>query len=392
MPRTDNDVDHPAVERGTVGTGPGDGGALTGSEPALLQQAVTATCWFCPPRGHVASAVSVRFRGASVDAGETFDYVETVDVVVAACGPVAVTGRAIVHHPGRWAVRADAVAGPAGSRPVPSSAPPRARSTSPRRLLWTKGNPVALGGAGRTARTRLAAFATAPGIVPGAWAVLVTLGAAIALVLQAFIGSRLATPAGTGLAISAAAIAVGAIGARAWFLALHGHPVDGLPTQGLCIQGFVVGAVLVELLGARVAHVPAGTLLDAITPGLMLAMAVGRQGCFLSGCCAGRLSGSRWAVWASDGRVGARRVPTQHLEALACAALGGAAWVADIDRVAAPRGAAFLGSIAAYTVCRQLLLPFRAEARRTRAGARAALVVAAAALVVDVAVAAIARG
>jgi phosphatidylglycerol:prolipoprotein diacylglycerol transferase len=367
--------------------------APTAMEAALLQEAVTATCWFQPPRADGPSAVSIRFRGASVSARETFDYVERIDGIVAGSGPIAVTGRALTDHPGRWAVRAEAVPeeGPA-HRLAAAPAPPRARPGSPRRWLWTKGNPLALGGTGGPSTTRLAAFATAPGIVPGAWAGCVALGAAIAFVLQAFVGTRLGVPAGAGLTVSAVAILVGAVGAKVWFLALHGHSAGAVPSQGLCIQGFVVGATLVELLGARVTRVPTGALLDAIAPGLLLAMAVGRQGCFLSGCCAGRINGSRWAVWASDGRVGARRVPTQHLEALACAALGAVALVVNVEHVAVPRGSVFVGAMAAYTVGRQLVLPFRAEARRTPAGARAALVVAAAALVIDVAVAAMARG
>jgi len=44
-----------------------------------------------------------------------------------------------------------------------------------------------------------------------------------------------------------------------------------------------------------------------------------RAGAFVTGpgLCGGRLTSSRWGIWASDGRLGAGRVPAQQLESLA---------------------------------------------------------------------------
>jgi len=48
---------------------------------------------------------------------------------------------------------------------------------------------------------------------------------------------------------------------------------------------------------------PAGTVLDATTPGLLFGMTVGRFACFFGGCCAGRPSGGgRWWPLSDGGK------------------------------------------------------------------------------------------
>jgi phosphatidylglycerol:prolipoprotein diacylglycerol transferase len=116
-------------------------------------------------------------------------------------------------------------------------------------------------------------------------------------------------------------------------------------------------------------------------------MAIGRQGCFLHGCCVGRPTASRWGIWASDGRVGARRAPTQQLESLACLAIGLAALFLVLQARPPVAGTIFVGAVAAYTVCRQLLLPFREEPRRSSLGRRAAMIAAGLVLIADIIVA-----
>ena len=114
-------------------------------------------------------------------------------------------------------------------------------------------------------------------------------------------------------------------------------------------------------------HVPVGVFLDATAPGLLLAMAVGRIGCFFVGCCGGPLTASRWGVWSSDQRVGARRIPTQLLESALALSLGLGALVAILLHRTAD-GALFVGSLAAYTLVRQGILLLRAERRKSKLG------------------------
>lgn len=118
-------------------------------------------------------------------------------------------------------------------------------------------------------------------------------------------------------------------------------------------------------------------------------MAIGRQGCFLHGCCTGRLTASWWGIWASDGRVGARRAPVQQLESLACLVIG-LAGLLLVLRAHPAAGTIFTGVLAAYTVCRQILFRYREEPRRTPLGRRASLIGAGLVLIADIIVAIVA--
>ncbi len=157
--------------------------------------------------------------------------------------------------------------------------------------------------------------------------------------------------------------------------------------SGACIQGFVLGAVATLAIGTRVANIPLGSALDAICPALMFGMAVGRLGCFLGGCCAGRPTSSRWGIWSSDRSVGIRRVPVQLLESAVALTLGVSALLALWVAKPTPAGVLFVGGIAAYTLARQLLLPLRDQGRQTTHGRIIVLTVCAMILVVDIAIA-----
>jgi phosphatidylglycerol---prolipoprotein diacylglyceryl transferase len=90
-------------------------------------------------------------------------------------------------------------------------------------------------------------------------------------------------------------------------------------------------------------------------------------GCFFAGCCGGPPTASRWGVWSSDQRVGARRIPTQLLESVLAGILGLGVLVAVLGH--GPTGGTFfVAALAAYTMGRQGLLRLRAEPRKTRLG------------------------
>jgi phosphatidylglycerol:prolipoprotein diacylglycerol transferase len=118
-------------------------------------------------------------------------------------------------------------------------------------------------------------------------------------------------------------------------------------------------------MGALLLRLPVGTLLDVTTPGVFLGMALGRPGCFLTGCCAGRPTGSRWGLRSSGRRLAVRRFPVQLVEAGVALALG-AVTLALVLTVRLPiPGVIFVGALAAYTLARQLLFPLRTESRTT---------------------------
>jgi len=193
---------------------------------------------------------------------------------------------------------------------------------------------------------------------------MVTLGIAVALALQFMVISFDHLAVGPWLTVSLGAIVVGIVGAKVWFIILHRreHRINGW-----CIQGFITGAILAAAILLVVLDVPIGVFLDVIAPGLLVAMAMGRVGCFFAGCCGGPPTASSWGVWSSDQRVGARRIPTQLLESVLALNLGLGVLVVVLGHGPAS-GAFFVAALAAYTLGRQGLLRLRAETRKTRLG------------------------
>lgn len=62
---------------------------------------------------------------------------------------------------------------------------------------------------------------------------------------------------------------------------------------GMSLQGFVLAALGTVALGSVALGLPLGAALDASAPGLLFGAAIGRIGCFVGGCCAGRPTASR---------------------------------------------------------------------------------------------------
>src|SRR6266487_2618710 len=185
-------------------------------------------------------------------------------------------------------------------------------------------------------RTCLTPFAHVPGILPGIWGAMVTL----------------------------VGIVVGIIGAKVWYIVLKRR--ERL-MNGWCIQGFIASAPVAAVIMLVGLHISIGVFLDVTAPGLLVAMAVGRVGCFFAGCCGGPPTASSFGVWSSDQRVGARRIPTQLLESLLALSLGLGVLVAVLGHGPA-NGAFFVAALAAYTLGRQGLLRLRTEPRKTRLG------------------------
>jgi phosphatidylglycerol---prolipoprotein diacylglyceryl transferase len=81
----------------------------------------------------------------------------------------------------------------------------------------------------------------------------------------------------------------GILGAKAYYLALHWQALLANPLQeilsrgGLVWYGGLIGGVVAYYLQVRARKLPLATMYDATAPGLALAYAVGRLGCFLVG-------------------------------------------------------------------------------------------------------------
>jgi len=354
---------------------PDGGGCAAGiaTEAATRTQAVAATYWLDSGRGGPPFSVLIRFVGARVGAadpaqpGDRFDQVERVDGITPGSGPVSITTRAEGVNPGQWQVTATP------DQEFNTASTGAAASTGarlPRREL--------------TAHTRMSQLAHGPGVRPVLWPGLVGLGVLVGLVLQAILLARahLDVPITTAVALGASIL--GYIGAKGWYLALHRQHPRTFLHAGACIQGFLVGGIGTMVIAVAALRIPVGTFLDASTPGLFIGMAIGRPGCFFTGCCFGRPTASRWGLWSSDRRVGIRRVPIQLIEAIAALLIGSVALPLALGGPPPIRGMIFVGAIAAYTGFRQVLFPFRVDPR-TSVGRTVTLTGCAVVLLADIA-------
>lgn len=316
------------------------------SEARIWRRSASSGAAWAPRAARIPGTASIESSGSTV------------------CCPAAeqspVTTRVVGVNAGQWEVIAVPVSDGGTSQ---AGAEPSRRDASrlPKRELKT--------------RTRLAPLLHGPGVRQAAWPVLVLLGVLAALTTQALLLARAGGEWRAGLLVSVVAALVGYLAAKAWYLVLHRQHPRKFLVAGTCIQGFILGGFGTVAIALAATGTPVGTFLDATTPGLFFGMAIGRPGCFLGGCCAGRPTASRWGLWSSDRRVGVRR-PVQLMEAAMALALGGAALALVLIVPLPVPGALFVGGVATYTVGRQLLYPLRREPRRTSAGRLVTLVVA----------------
>lgn len=340
-------------------------GGLDGFVARNAPEVVGVTCAFDPPSQPPVQTVRLRLIGQRRDEDGTtarsrtdrFDYEETLPGVLGGSGPVAVTVKVRDVPAGQWDVRAEARTAGADlrlSRPLPVQQV--AWSWRRWRLVPTAG----------TVRTRLAPFVPAPAVLLGSWLALVVLGVVLALVVQSLVLATQPVRLGHVLTISLLSVAAGAVGAKAWYVVLHRRERrwNGWAIQGL-VAGFAVAApLLLWLFG-----VPTGVYLDGSAPALLVGMATGRVGCFLTGCCAGRPTRSRWGVLCSNRVVAARRIPVQLLESAVALTVAAGALV-EVLTVGPRHGMIFVAALAGYTLVRQRLLLLREEKRQSDRGPR----------------------
>jgi phosphatidylglycerol:prolipoprotein diacylglycerol transferase len=133
-------------------------------------------------------------------------------------------------------------------------------------------------------------------LVRGGWQLVVSLhGLAIAAGVAA--GGVLAARRARAPALAAAAaVSVAALaGAHLLFRLLHGGPGE-FWSGGLASTGGVAAGLAAAWATARVAGRHPLEVLDAIAPAGLLALGIGRLGCFLAGCCYGRPTDLPWGV------------------------------------------------------------------------------------------------
>jgi phosphatidylglycerol:prolipoprotein diacylglycerol transferase len=294
--------------------------------------------------------------------GDAFIREEQVEKVVPGSGPVSVTSWVYGLRPGDWSVSGEVIRSGDGLNRRRAG---RTRTEPAHRARWSWMRWAISDVPEEPVRTRwalAAPLARIPAVIPGSYPALFALGVVVAFLTQATLltSEQIALP--KSLLVSLLALVGGLLGAKLWSVALH--PGESVLKSGWAVDGFLVVSPSVAFAGLIAFSLPIGPYLDASTPGLFFAVAIGRIGCFLTGCCAGRCTSSPYGVWSSDRRIGARRIPTQLLESAAGLLIGLASLPIVLQHARAIHGAVFVFAFVVYLVVRQLLLRLRAESRR----------------------------
>ena len=333
---------------------------------AVELEALVVSHWFDSGEAGSPYPATIRLSGRRTDVqgylrpADTFTHEETIDRVVPGTGPVSISSWIYGLQPGEWKATGELIrassAGGRGSRPRPESLSPATWSWRHWSVQTAPEVPV------KTRWALTARLARIPGVLPGSYTALFGVGLIVALASQLAIlaSEQIAVP--RSVLVSLLALVAGLMGAKVWYAALH--PDESIFKGGWAVDGFLVTAPLVAIVALVAFGLPVGAYLDATTPGLFFAVAIGRLGCFLTGCCAGRVTSSRWGIWSSDRRIGARRIPTQLLESGAGLLIGVAALPLTLVHMRAVHGAVFVAAFAVYLAVRHLLVRLRAESRR----------------------------
>lgn len=338
-------------------------------------QALVATGWFDSGEGTEPYAATVRFTGRRVGSRvrpgrpgsrDTFVQDETIETVVPGTGPVSITTWVYGLQAGEWIVTAEVnepstVAGAGGTAHARRGP---GRPVHPATWSWRRW--AVSTGATDPVKTRwavLAPLARQPAVLPGIYTALAILSIAVAVAIQSAILARGDVQVSRSLLASGLTIVAGLLGAKLWYAVLH--PQESILRGGWAVDGFLITFPLIGAVTLHLLDLPIGMVLDATAPGLFLAVAIGRIGCFLTGCCAGRPTANRWGIWSSDRHVGARRIPTQLIESGAGLLMGVVTLALVLGDATSIPGVVFLVSFAAYAGVRQVLLRLRSERRRS---------------------------
>lgn len=296
--------------------------------------------------------------------GDSFVQEDKLEGILPGSGPVSFSSWVYGLQSGEWTVTADlirpiehaTVPADCWRRPGPERLSRAKWSWRRRRLTDAQANAVA------TRWALLAPLARIPAVIPGSFTLMGTIAIVTAITIVAVLLAREGVSVASSLIVSFLALVSGLAGAKLWYAVLHPGPWRH-SFGGWSVDGFLVVAPVVAIGALLALNLPIGLFLDAAAPAIFLAVAIGRFGCFFTGCCAGRCTTSRWGVWSSDRRIGARRIPAQLLESVAGLLIGLAAALLVLEDVAGGSGLVFVASIVIYIIARQFLLRVRAERR-----------------------------
>jgi len=128
------------------------------------------------------------------------------------------------------------------------------------------------------------------------------------------------------------------------------HPEHIIGFAGVAVYGAVFGAFLAIVVYVWIQKLQVWTLLDIVSPGALVGMAIGRVGCVINGCCYGLPTGGEWGFIYEHSNalapLGVALHPTQMYHIAWNLAAFGILWM--LRRRLHPTGSVFLLYIALY--------------------------------------------
>jgi phosphatidylglycerol:prolipoprotein diacylglycerol transferase len=135
---------------------------------------------------------------------------------------------------------------------------------------------------------------------------------AVAILLGAWLAIREAErrgfDAGRVFRIGMITVAAALVGSRLFIVVQYAdwfieHPLDVFAwwKWGTASSGAYIGGMAGALIACRWQRFPAARFLDLAAPSVLLAIGLGRIGCFLNGCCYGTLCNHPWGVRFPEG-------------------------------------------------------------------------------------------
>ncbi len=363
------------------------------AEGTVEPEALAATHWFDSGRDGEPYSATVRFTGRRVGVqgkprpADSFAKEETMDRIVPGSGPVSITTWVHGLEPGEWTVTADLIRTPGagGAQRLLPAGKLGGSHTLPR-ATWSWKRWALTTGPFTPVKTRFAPLvrmARMPAVIPGSWSGLVGLGILVGFVVQTTLLGPENVALGQAAVVDSLAVVSGLIGAKLWYVIQQPRSWRQSIGEGWSVNGSAIASPAAVVVALFVFGLPIGVFFDASAPALFFGIAIGRLGCFFTGCCAGRCTRSRWGVWSSDRRVGARRIPAQLLESAAGLLIAVASTLLVLRHGLAFDGAIFVAAAAAYILVRHFLLQLRAEPHNSSIRSSLTAAIAALVLLVD---------
>ncbi len=185
-------------------------------------------------------------------------------------------------------------------------------------ILWSYLEERSAGGLRRLTPRRIAEFAVQAAIPTAltyvlinrlgplqvrSWGVMLLVAFVACLTWMYLDRARYGFESQTVLQLALAGFAGGIIGARIGSVLLNWSDYAQRPAEALNIwaggmswHGGVIGGVLAVVVVAALMRVSSGRMFDLAAPGMVVAYAIARVGCFLNGCCYGHPTDLPWGV------------------------------------------------------------------------------------------------